>query len=101
MTQNIYDKDEFFHAYSQLPRSQHGLQGAPEWPTLRAMLPNLSGLRILDLGCGYGWFCRWARANGAATVLGIDVSEKMLARARTDTNDSAITYQREDLEKLT
>jgi SAM-dependent methyltransferase len=37
---------------------------------LRALLPALSGLRILDLGCGYGWFCRWARDAGAAEVGG-------------------------------
>ncbi len=30
MAQNIYDRDDFFTAYSQLPRSVHGLEGAPE-----------------------------------------------------------------------
>jgi len=25
------------------------------------MVPDLRGRRVLDLGCGYGWFCRWAR----------------------------------------
>ena len=55
---------------------------------------------MLDLGCGFGWFCRWAREAGAAQVQGIDVSEKMLARARADTADAAITYTRADLERL-
>ena len=50
MTQNIYDNAGFFHGYSELPRSIHGLDGAPEWPTLRNMLPDLHGLRVLDLG---------------------------------------------------
>ena len=49
-------------ATARLPRSIHGLDGAPEWPTLRALLPDLRGLRVLDLGCGFGWFCRFARA---------------------------------------
>ena len=40
-----------------------------------------AGLRVVDLGCGYGWFSRWAAAAGAASVLGIDISERMLARA--------------------
>ena len=66
MTQNIYDNDEFFAGYGQLPRSVEGLDGAPEWPALRAMLPDLHGLKVLDLGCGFGWFCRWAREQGAA-----------------------------------
>ena len=100
MTQNIYDNAEFFERYSQLPRSVEGLEGAPEWPALRAMLPDLRGLRLLDLGCGFGWFCRWARQQGAAEVLGIDVSEKMLTRARADTTDPTIAYRRADMEHL-
>jgi SAM-dependent methyltransferase len=98
MTQNVYDHEEFFAAYSQMDRSLHGLAGAPEWPTLLAMLPSLDGQRVLDLGCGFGWFCRWAREQGAAAVTGIDVSERMLERARVDTDDPAIQYVREDLE---
>ena len=100
VTQNIYDNAGFFRGYSQLPRSIHGLDGAPEWPTLRNMLPDLHGLRVLDLGCGFGWFCRFARQQGAASVLGIDVSERMLARAKAETSDPAIRYRRADLEEL-
>jgi SAM-dependent methyltransferase len=100
MTQNIYDNDEFFAAYSRLPRSLEGLEGAPEWPALAAMLPDLRGRRVLDLGCGFGWFCRWARERGAVRIEGIDVSERMLARARAETADAAISYTRADLERL-
>src|SRR5262245_32259113 len=100
MTQNIYDDQSFFQAYSQLPRSIHGLEGAPEWPALRAMLPDIRNCDVLDLGCGYGWFCRWAREHGAAQVTGIDVSELMLERARSMTNDRTITYALEDLETI-
>jgi ubiquinone/menaquinone biosynthesis C-methylase UbiE len=100
MTQNIYDNDEFFAGYSRLPRSRTGLDGAPEWPALQALLPDLRGRNVLDLGCGFGWLCRWARENGAAHVLGIDVSEKMLAQAGATTPDAEITYTREDMERL-
>jgi len=100
MTQNIYDNPAFFEGYSQLGRSVEGLAGAAEWPALQALLPTLSGRNVVDLGCGYGWFCRWAREQGAEKVLGLDVSEKMLARAMASTLDPAITYARADLEKL-
>ncbi|HYZ41216.1 MAG TPA: class I SAM-dependent methyltransferase [Stellaceae bacterium] len=100
MTQNIYDDPEFFAGYGRLGRSVEGLDGAAEWPALRALLPPLRGLRVVDLGCGFGWFCRWARQHGAAQVLGIDVSEKMLAQARATTEDAAITYLRADMEAL-
>jgi SAM-dependent methyltransferase len=100
MTQNIYDNPEFFTGYSRLGRSVEGLDGAPEWPALRSLLPDMRGLRVVDLGCGFGWFCRWAREQAAATVLGLDVSENMLARARAETADKAISYRRADLETL-
>ena len=98
MTQNIYDNDAFFAGYSRLNRSVEGLDGAPEWPALRAMLPDLKGRRVLDLGCGYGGFCRYARQAGAAEVMGVDVSEKMLAKARDMTPDAAIDYVKSDIE---
>ena len=100
MMQNIYDNEEFFAGYSRLRRSVVGLDGAPEWPSLRALLPDLRGRTVLDLGCGFGWFCRWARAQGAAYVLGIDISENMLARARAATEDDLINYVRADMENL-
>ncbi len=100
MTQNIYDDPEFFAGYTRLPRSIEGLEAAPEWPALRALLPDIGGRRVVDLGCGFGWFCRWAREHGAAQVLGLDVSEKMLSRAREATPDGAIAYVQADLERL-
>src|SRR5262245_123274 len=100
MTQPLYDRADFFAAYSRLERSVRGLDGAAEWPALRALLPPLDGRRVLDLGCGFGWFCRWARAQGAARVEGVDVSERMLERARATGTDPAILYRREDLESI-
>lgn len=100
MAQNIYDNADFFAGYHQLPRQVHGLDGAPEWPTIRAMLPELQGKRVVDLGCGFGWASRWMREHGAASVLGLDLSQNMLARARVDTADSAIEYRIADLETL-
>ena len=100
MAQNIYDTPEFFHGYSQLPRSIHGLDGAPEWPAIQALLPDLDGKRVVDLGCGFGWFARWARAHGAANVLGLDISHNMIARAKADTQDPNIDYRIADLAAL-
>jgi SAM-dependent methyltransferase len=100
MAQNIYDDPEFFAGYARFDRSVQGLAGMPEWPSLRGLLADVTGLRIVDLGCGYGWFCRWAAENGAAGVLGLDVSEKMLERARSFSTDQRIRYARADLEQL-
>ena len=100
MAQNIYDNPEFFDGYSQLPRQVLGLDGAPEWPAIRSMLPDLKGKRVADLGCGFGWASRWMREHGAASVLGFDLSQNMIARAKADTQDYAIDYRVADLETL-
>jgi SAM-dependent methyltransferase len=106
MSQNIYDTPNFFTTYSQLPRSVHGLQGAPEWPTLRSLIGSAQSKRILDLGCGFGWFCRWARDEGGAEfVKGLDLSENMIAKARDFEKESGkgkgvIEYGIADLETL-
>lgn len=100
MKQNKYDEPGFFNKYSGMPRSQNGLNAAGEWPALRAMLPDLSDKRVLDLGCGYGWHCRYAREQKARAVVGIDISEKMLERAQADTDDAAIIYRRCAIEDI-
>jgi SAM-dependent methyltransferase len=100
LAQNIYDTPEFFDGYSRLDRSVRGLDGGPEWPALRALLPDLRGKRVLDLGCGFGWIARWAMIQGAANVLGVDLSENMLSRARAETADPGVRYLGADLESL-
>ena len=55
MTQNIYDDPKFYEGYGRLPRSVEGLAGAPEWPALRALLPNLHGLRVALTGGDAKW----------------------------------------------
>jgi ubiquinone/menaquinone biosynthesis C-methylase UbiE len=100
MTQNIYDNNDFFRQYSRIDRSLHGLAGAPEWPSLRRMLPDLRGAKILDLGCGFGWFSRWAREQNAQSVLAVDVSENMLKKAIDMTSDDGVVFERLDLEEV-
>ena len=60
MHSNKYDDPQFFNQYKQMPRSVGGLQVAGEWHELRKMLPDFLGKRVLDLGCGFGWHCRYA-----------------------------------------
>jgi SAM-dependent methyltransferase len=99
-SQNIYDDPEFFAGYSRLPRSEHGLDAVFEWPAFQRLLPSLRGARVLDLGCGVGYFAREARARGAREVVGVDLSARMLDEARARTHDAGIVYVRADLEQL-
>lgn len=90
---NEYDRDDFFHEYAQMPRSRQGLEAAGEWHQLQPLFPSLQGKRVLDLGCGYGWHCRYAAEQGAAQVLGLDVSENMLAQAKKMGVPSTVSYR--------
>ena len=54
MKENKYDNNRFFSQYSQMSRSVDGLKGAGEWHVLQKMLPDFTGKRVLDLGCGFG-----------------------------------------------
>lgn len=92
MKENKYDENIFFEKYSQMNRSQQGLDGAGEWETLKKLLPDFKGKRVLDLGCGYGWHCIYALENGACEVTGVDISEKMLAVAKQKTSFKNVTY---------
>lgn len=60
----------------------------------------MAGRKVADLGCCFGWASRWFREQGAAPVLGLDLSRNMIARALADTADSAIEYRIADLEAL-
>lgn len=92
MKENKYDDSRFFAQYSQMSRSVQGLQGAGEWHVLQRMLPDFKGKRVLDLGCGFGWHCRYAVEHGATRVVGIDLSANMLDRAREINNLPEIEY---------
>ena len=93
MAVNEYDNEVFFRAYAQMTRSQMGLDGAGEWHQFRQLFPDLKGKSVLDLGCGYGWHCKYAMEQGASQVLGIDLSEKMLAAAQEKNAAPGITYR--------
>lgn len=93
MKENKYDDPVFFEKYSQMERSKKGLAGAGEWSEFKKMMPDFEGKRVLDLGCGYGWHCIYAARNKAKEVLGVDISKKMLQKAREMTEDTRISYQ--------
>lgn len=100
MKENKYDDPVFFEKYSQMSRSKDGLAGAGEWETLQKLLPDFLGKRVLDLGCGYGWHCIYAMEQGAASAVGVDLSEKMLEIAREKTKFPQVEYRKLPIEDI-
>jgi len=100
MKENKYDNEEFFEQYSRFPRSVEGLSAAGEWHELKKLLPDFGNKRVLDIGCGFGWHCIYAAEQGAAYVLGTDISEKMLAVAGEKTAFANVEYRRMAMEDI-
>lgn len=73
----------------------------PEWDAVRALLPPLAGTDVVDLGCGTGSFARWAAEQGAASVLGLEISPGLLDAGRAATADPRVHLEQSDLEQVT
>lgn len=88
-----YNNPEFFASYAQMPRSRLGLDGAGEWHQFQQLFPDMTGKDVLDLGCGYGWHCKYASDHGARSILGIDQSTLMISKALQHNASDSITYR--------
>ncbi|MFA0569841.1 malonyl-ACP O-methyltransferase BioC [Vibrio gallaecicus] len=63
-------------------------------------LPNdLSGLKVLDLGCGTGYFSYQLLSRGADVVC-VDLSQEMLNQSKLRCGDQISSYQQADAEQL-
>ncbi len=98
--QNIFDNEAFFAGYAALRKNPANYNIQIEHPAMEALLPDLDGKSVLDLGCGFGENCETYRKLGAREVLGIDLSEKMLAVARAEHSGSGIAYRRMDMTEI-
>lgn len=93
MKENKYDDNTFFNQYSKMSRSINGLDGAGEWHVLQNLLPDFDNKKVLDLGCGFGWHCKYAAEKGAKHVCGIDLSENMITEAQKINSSQVIEYR--------
>jgi ubiquinone/menaquinone biosynthesis C-methylase UbiE len=74
-------RDYYEHLWEELPEDLRPPELALRTRLLQSEIRP--GDRVLDLGCGSGAFTALAAAAGAASVIGADVAEAALARART------------------
>jgi malonyl-CoA O-methyltransferase len=70
--------DAYTRWASTYPPRAHNVLMQTEESAMRSLLPNVSGLKVLDLACGTGRYARIARECGAASVVGLDNSLAML-----------------------
>jgi len=55
---------------------------------------------MLDIGCGFGWHCGHAVEHNASYVVGTDISEKMLEKAKEKFSSPKIQFQCTPMEDL-
>jgi SAM-dependent methyltransferase len=59
-----------------------------ERPAMRTLLPPLAGRRVLDIGCGSGWYAEYM-LNAGAQVTAFDLDEKLVAFTQARVGDRA------------
>lgn len=97
----LYDDPIFFEGYRRLRESGDSLNEVLELPALLDALPDVAGLDVLDLGCGFGGLARELRARGARSVTAVDGSRRMLAEARRRGEVPGLRFLETDLERWT
>src|SRR5919112_2099365 len=90
---NAYDDPGFLQGYRRMREDPQSANELLEQPALRACLPPLEGLEVLELGCGMGHLSLYLAERGASRVLATDASEKMLAVARTERAHERVEYR--------
>jgi len=93
---DIYD--DFASQYADLvvAREKAGIENEPIIPQFLKIIGDISGLVVLDAGCGEGYLSRILASRGAS-VTGIDISPRLVQIAREKDPEGKITYQVADL----
>lgn len=98
--QNIYDNDLFFEGFKDIRGNEINFNDCIETPILLSMFPEIQGKSILDIGCGMGQHAKQYSDMGAESVMGVDISERMLEYAKEHFSAHNITYRKMALEDI-
>ncbi len=87
-----YDKiGEDYAKADQTPWNMHY-----ERPNTLSLLPDVTGIRVLDAGCGAGWYTEWLTSNGA-NVTAIDFTPQLVSFTQNRVKQAEVRHA--DLEK--
>lgn len=80
--------EKLAHAYADIAETK-AENGYNEHPAIRKVIGDVTGLSILDAGCGPGFLVRDLLENGASKVTGFDISPTMIEIAKNRVGDGA------------
>jgi len=95
-TRNKYDEFASQYAQKMTERELAGVESDANMSRFLQIVGDVSGLTVLDAGCGEGYLSRILAQRGA-NVTGIDISSRLIEMARAKESEGAITYQVADL----
>lgn len=93
----FYDNAQVFDRYAKLRARAESANDTLEAPVIAELMGVVTGLDVLDLGCGDGEYGRTLLAAGARSYLGIDGSANMVGAAERSLAGSAGRVERADL----
>jgi 2-polyprenyl-3-methyl-5-hydroxy-6-metoxy-1,4-benzoquinol methylase len=98
LRQNTYDRyaDRYAQSYSQPGEVRFNFNRDFIIPRLLHVVGDVTGLRVLDAGCGEGIVSR-VLAHQAAEVVGFDVSPRLIELARERAGNQRLAYEVHDL----
>jgi cytosine/adenosine deaminase-related metal-dependent hydrolase/ubiquinone/menaquinone biosynthesis C-methylase UbiE len=83
VTATAYSSSDVFDTWAQVYDEQPNPLLMLEQRFLSQLLPDVSGLDVLDVGCGTGRWLQLLVSRGPASLTGVDSSPKMLHHAAT------------------
>ncbi|WP_339171799.1 class I SAM-dependent methyltransferase [Solibacillus sp. FSL R5-0691] len=100
MKQNIYDNALFFKGYEEIRNRKFNYNNLLERPNFLALMPDVKGKMILDLGCGKGEFANDCVLNGAQHVDAIDISGNMITAAKELYKSDCLYFEQISMEDI-
>ncbi len=86
-------------AYDAFTSGKNSYRDTIEWPCIQAMLPDIKGKSVIDLGCGSGRYTFLLEEAGPRKLTGVDISDEMLriARKKAESRGSKARFVKGDL----
>ena len=89
----VYDDPDFFDQYISKRARNSTPNAILEKPVIEELVGPVTGLDVLDIGCGDGRYGAELVQRGAATYLGFDSSTRMIQRAASLYEDPRISFE--------
>lgn len=96
---SVYDDQTFFDKYIQKRKRKYSPNELLEQPIIDALVGDVKGKSILDLGCGSGKDGQLLLKQGAAYYHGVDGSDNMVALAKETITDENAKIEKKAIEQ--